>query len=154
MQRSLRVAVVIAMLVCVLRGEAQKQERGYWQAASNTASSITGDITLTEQKVTIGFKSFPIAPIRELKPAEVAAVFDADANAGAGGTLYRLKVPAEQRFQHKNTLCGTQDTQWMAVYPAGKSLLVAFFSGEEAPVFNFDAISHSTTLCGTYTYVR
>jgi hypothetical protein len=55
---------------------------------------------------------------------------------------------------HKNTLCGGEDTQWMAAYVKGKSLQVAFFSGGEAPVFTFDAIAHSSNLCGTYSYVR
>jgi len=41
---------------------------------------ITGDITLSDLKITIGFKAFPIASIRDLKPAEVSAVFDADVN--------------------------------------------------------------------------
>jgi hypothetical protein len=130
------------------------QDHGYWQAASNNASAVTGDITLSGLKITIGFKAFPIAPIRDLKPAEVSAVFDADVNTAGPGTLYRLKVPAEQRFEHKNTLCGTQDTQWMEAYVTGKSMQVAFFSGEDAPVFTFDAISHSSNLCGTFTYVR
>ena len=68
--------------------------------------------------------------------------------------LYRLRVPAERRFLHKNTLCGTEDTQWMATYVAGKSLRVAFFSGDNTPVFTFEAISSSTDLCGTFTYYR
>jgi hypothetical protein len=148
---TLRFAATLG-LACSLSCAAQ--DHGYWQAASNNASAITGDITLSDLKITIGFKAFPIASIRDLKPAEVSAVFDADVNTAGSGTLYRLKVPAEQRFQHKNTLCGTQDTQWMASYVTGKSLQVAIFSGEEAPVFTFDAISHSTNLCGTYTYVR
>ena len=123
-------------------------------AASNSAATITGDIAIGDAKLTIYLKAFPLAPIRTLKPAEVSSVFDADADTVGFGTLYRLKVPAEQRFVHKNTLCGTQDTQWMAAYAAGKVLEVAFFSGDEAPVFTFDAITHSTNLCGTYTYVR
>jgi hypothetical protein len=146
-----RFAATLA-LACSLSCAAQ--DHGYWQAASNNASAITGDVTISDLKITIGFKGFPIAPIRELKPAEVSAVFDADVNATGFGMLYRLKVPAEQRFEHKNTLCGTQDTQWMAAYVAGKTLNVAFFSGEEAPVFTFDAIAHSPNICGTYTYVR
>jgi hypothetical protein len=139
-------------LACSLSCAAQ--DRGYWQAASNNASAVTGDITISDLKVTIGFKAFPIAQIRDLKPAEVSAVFDADVNTAGSGTLYRLKVPAEQRFEHKNTLCGTQQTEWMAAYVAGKTLNVAFFSGEEAPVLTFEAMSHSTNLCGTYTYAR
>lgn len=130
------------------------QDKGYWQAASNNASSITGDISISDTKLTIAYKGFPMAPIRDLKPAEVSAVFDADVNSAGSGKLYRVKIPAEQRFLRKNTLCGTQDTQWMAAYPVGKSLQVAFFSGDEAPVLTFEAISHSQNLCGTFTYVR
>jgi hypothetical protein len=147
----LRFATTLALASSLL---CAAQDRGYWQAASNSATSVTGDISLSDAKVTIGFKSFPIAPIRGLKPAEVSAVFDADANSAATGTLYRLRIPAEQRFQHKNTLCGAQQTEWMAVYLVGKTLNVAFFSGEDPPVFTFDAISHSSNLCGTYTYAR
>jgi hypothetical protein len=150
----LKAPVAMLILAYALHLVAQSQERGYWQAASNTAASITGDISISEAKITIDFKGFPLAPIRSLKPAEVSAVFDADANTAGPGTLYRLKVSAEQRFLHKATLCGMQDTQWMAAYVVGKSLQVAFFSGEEAPEFTFDAIAHSPNLCGTYSYVR
>ena len=104
--------------------------------------------------MTIDFIAYPLAPIRALKPVEVSAVFDADVNAGINGTLYRLRVPARQRFEHKNTLCGDEDTQWMATYVTGKTLEVAFFSGDDMPVFTFDAISKSTTLCGTFAYSR
>jgi hypothetical protein len=150
----LRVSFAILILAHALDGAAQNQDRGYWQAASNTAASITGDISISETKLSIDFRGFPIAPIRSLKPAEVSAVFDADANSAGPGTLYRLKIPADQRFLHKSTLCGVQDTQWMVAYVAGKSLQVAFFSGEEVPEFTFDAIAHSPNLCGTYSYVR
>ena len=92
--------------------------------------------------------------IRTLKPVEVSAVFDADVSAGINGMLYRLKVPAGQRFLHKNTLCGDEDTQWMATYVTGHTLEVAFFSGDDMPVFTFDAISKSPALCGTFAYSR
>ena len=154
MRSTLRASFAILILVFTMRGVAQSQERGYWQAASNTAASITGDLSISEAKITINYKAFPLASIRSLKPAEVSAVFDADANSAGPGTLYRLKIPAEQRFLHKNTLCGAQDTQWMAAYVVGKSLQVAFFSGEDAPEFTFDAIAHSSNLCGTFSYVR
>ncbi len=131
-----------------------QEDQGYWRAASSAASSITGDITIGTEKLTIDFIAYPLAPIRALKPVEVSAVFDADVNAGINGTLYRLRVPAMQRFEHKNTLCGEEDTQWMATYVTGKTLEVAFFSGGDMPVFTFDAISKSTTLCGVFVYSR
>ena len=148
--RSLVFVAATLALACSLNA----QDKGYWRAASNTATSITGDISLGDTKVTINFTTFTMAQIRALNAAEVAAAFDADSNAGGNGALYRLKVPADKRFLHKNTLCGTADTQWMATYVTGRNLKVAFFSGDDSPVLTFEAISNSTDLCGIFTYVR
>ena len=104
--------------------------------------------------MSIDFLIYPLAPIRPLKPVEVSAVFDADVSAGISGMLYRLKIPARQRFLKKNTLCGDEDTQWMATYVSGKTLDVAFFSGDDMPVFTFDAMQKATDLCGTFAYSR
>lgn len=154
MQNKFKTALAILLLTCALSVTAQQPDRGYWQAASNAASSITGDIAISGSKLTIDFKNFTIAPIRAIKPEEVSAVFDADVNTAGSGMLYRLNVPAELRFLHKNTLCGSENTQWMVTYAEGKSLQVAFFSGNATPVLTFDAVSHSTNLCGVYTYAR
>ena len=154
MKNLLKTAVAILMLACTLHGAAAQQDRGYWQAAGNSASNITGDIALSETKLAINFKNFTIAHIRSLKPEEVSAVFDADVNTAGPGALYKLEIPATQRFLHKSTLCGEEKTQWMATYSVGKSLRVAFFSGDAPPTFTFDAISNSTALCGTFTYAR
>ncbi len=145
------------MLLAVFVGgavRANAQDQGAWRAASTNATAITSDIAIGKDKVSIDFLTYPLAPIRTLKPVEVSAVFDADVNAGISGMLYRLRVPAGQRFLHKNTLCGSEDTQWMATYVTGHTLEVAFFSGDDMPVFTFDAISNSTTQCGTFAYSR
>jgi hypothetical protein len=152
---SAAIAAAIFISSGALHCAAQEQDRGYWRAASNNAARITGDITLSDARLTINFKTFPLASIRDLKPAEVASVFDADVNTAHQGALYRLNVPGSMLFLHHNTLCGSDDTQWMATYLSDpKTLQVAFFSGDETPVFTFDAISHTARLCGTYTYVR
>ena len=130
------------------------QVRGYWRAASDTTADITGDIAFSETKLSINFISFPIVEIRDLKPEEISAVFDADLNAGGIGMLYRLNIPAGQRFLHKNTLCGTEDTQWMAAYTVNNTLRMALFSGPETPVLTFDAVQNSSTHCSTFIYVR
>jgi hypothetical protein len=130
------------------------QDKGYWRAANRTANSITGDIALSGTKLTINFLTFPLVEARTLQPAEVSSAFDADVNAGATGVLYHVTVPAGQRLLHHNTLCGTEDTHWMATYVSGRTLEVAFFSGADAPVFTLDAIANSTNLCGTFTYAR
>jgi hypothetical protein len=131
-----------------------QQDSGYWRAASNNALAITGDLHITAAKITINFLNFPLAQIRTLKPEEVSAVFDADANAAISGNLYRLTVPAEQRFLRHNTLCGHDDTEWMVTWASGRSLQVAFFSGTEAPVLTVDVLAHTSDLCGTFTYAR
>jgi hypothetical protein len=139
-------------LGCTLPSMAQ--ERGNWRAASKTARSITGDVTFSGEKLTINFLSLPIAEIRSLMPAEISAAFDgADASAGTGH-LYRLSIPGDKRFLHKNTLCGSEETQWMATYVSGKDLEIAFFSNATPPLFTPDALNNSANLCGTYSYVR
>lgn len=145
--------LVMAVVLCSAAARAQ-EDRGLWRAASTNAHAITGDITVADAKVTLNFLTFPLAVIRRLKPVEVSAVFDADVNAGIEGTLYRLRIPAGQFIVRKNTLCGNEDTQWMATYMTGHSLRVAFFSGDDMPTFTFDAMQNTTTLCGKYTYGR
>ncbi|MGC2620115.1 MAG: hypothetical protein WA414_13810, partial [Acidobacteriaceae bacterium] len=71
-----------------------------------------------------------------------------------GGNLYRLEIPAEKRFQHKNTLCGSDETQWMATWASGSGIRVAFFSGQTMPVLTLDALNSSTNVCGNYSYIR
>ena len=145
-------AVIGTLLACSLSATAQEQ--GPWRAASTNAQSITGDVALSDAKLAINFSSFTIARIRALEPGEVSAVFDVDSNIGGRGNLYRLSIPATKKFLHKNTLCGSEDTQWMAAFVSGRILHLAFFSGEKMPVFTPDAIANTTDLCGTFSYAR
>lgn len=148
----LRIFAATILLCCLIT--AQAEERGYWRAASNSARSVTGDVTLVDEKITINFSTTTMSRIRALEPAEVSAVFDTDSAAAGPGSLYRLNIPAAKKFLHKNSLCGTEDVQWMVGYAQGNSLQLAFFSGAKPPVFTFDAIQNSTDRCGTYTYIR
>jgi hypothetical protein len=141
--------VFFCMVVGLAQG--QMQDQGNWRAASTTAQSITGDIGITPDKLFINFSGFTIAEIRKLTPDEMVAVFE---NANGSGNLYRLNVPAEKKFMHHNTLCGSELTQWMVTFNEGKTLHVAFFSGQKVPVMTPEAISNSTDLCGTFLYVK
>lgn len=149
---SLRIFLCVALLSAALPAAAQ--DRGYWRAANSNATTITGDIDVGEARLSIDFFNFPLAHIRTLTPTEVSAVFDADIAAGQIGQLYRLSVPATHRFLKRNTLCGSDDTQWMATFVTGHYLRVAFFSGPETPVLTIDALAKSTDLCGIFVYER
>jgi hypothetical protein len=148
-------------LVCAILGSvlgccvsARAQEAGAWRASSQSAMSTTGDIAISDEKLWLNFVSFPMAHIRDLEPGEVSAAFDVDSNTGGRGRLYRLSIPGSKKFLHKNTLCGSEDTQWMAAFVEGRSLHIAFFSGPKMPVFTPEAFANSTDLCGTFTYAR
>lgn len=144
-----------AAFALLLPAAAIAQERGQWRAASSTAKAITGDITFAGEKIAIeNFYPFTIAEIRDLKPAELAAAFNAEASAQGRGNLYRTSIPADRKFLHKNTLCGSEETQWLATYVQGRTLQIAFFSGAAMPVFTPEALADSPSLCGTYSYTR
>ena len=141
--------------VCAIPCVAQNQDKGMWYAASQSSNTVTGDIVIKDGRLTINLRTFPLAAIRALTPAELSAVFAADASSGPVGNLYRLFVSSSVQFVHHNTLCGSDDTQWMVTYAQGKALQVAFFSGQEMPKLTFDAVnSGSANLCGTYIYTR
>ncbi|MGC1422708.1 MAG: hypothetical protein WA354_00950 [Terracidiphilus sp.] len=146
---------VFAALILCCSLPAAAQDRGYWRAVSTNAMAITGDLSISESRLSINLTSaFSIAQIRPLKPAESSAIFDVDLNETGSGYLYRLNVPAAKRFLHHNTLCGSDDTQWMATFVHDRALRVAFFSGTDMPLLTSDALANSTDVCGTYTYSR
>lgn len=132
---------------------APAQESGPWRAASTNAKSITGDIFFSPLKITINFTNFTIAQIRSLQTQEAQALFNPD-NPTGGGNVFRVEIPSDKRFLHKNTLCGSEDTQWIITYAQGRDLQVAFFSGGIPPVLTVDALNDAPNLCGVFTYVR
>ena len=152
MKREIFLSATGLVLVCCMTAAAQDQ--GYWRAASSTAKSITGDLALSDEKLSINLTSFTIARIRALEQGEAKALFDPDGTGGGSGSLYRLIVPSSKKFLHRNSLCGSDDTQWMVTYVVGRSLQLAFFSGQKPPVFTTDALTDSTDLCGKFSYVR
>ncbi|WP_254062498.1 hypothetical protein [Acidobacterium sp. S8] len=149
-----KVICAIAVLVLACCASVSAQEFGYWRAAGSTAQSVTGDVGISETKLTIYFANFALVRARDLEPAEASSVFDVDSNSSEKGHLYKVNIPASKKFMHKNTLCGSEDTQWMATYVDGHTLHLAFFSGQKAPTFTLDAISNSSNMCGTYSYTR
>ena len=151
-----RLSLLCALMALVLVGaiHSAAQETGDWRASSSTAKSITGDIAFSREKLWINFAPFWIAQIRTLTPDELNATFPGESSAGGTANLYRLSIPSDKKFLHKNTLCGSDDTQWVAAYATGNTLQVAFFSGSHIPTLTPDALANSATLCGIFSYVR
>jgi len=133
-------------------GTVLAQERGYWNATSSTARSITGDLSFTPDKIVINFSTFTLAQIRELKPEEKQVLFP-DAGAGVGN-LYRVQISSDKKFLHKNSLCGGEETDWVVTWVSGKMLIVAMFSGGSIPSLTPEALANGQRLCGTFTYTK
>lgn len=131
-----------------------QQEKGQWRAANQTARTITGDVLFTDDRISINFARFTISRARALEPSETSAAFDADASADGSGNLYRVNIPAGQKFLNRNTLCGSEPTLWIASFVQGRTLKLAFFSSEKPPVFTLEALANNTDLCGTFTYAK
>lgn len=151
MRTPLKTILTTLLLTATLSAQ---QEIGLWRATSSNAKAITGDIALSAEKLTINFLAFTMVRVRALEKTEAPAAFDTETNPNGAGSLYRLNVPAATKLLRKNTLCGSDDTQWMATYVTAHSLQIAFFSGQKPPVFTQEAIGNSSDLCGTYSYVR
>jgi hypothetical protein len=149
--RSLLVAAFAVVFALTLSATAQ--EDGPWRAASTNARAITGDVVFSPLKISIDFTTFTIAQIRSLKTEEVLALFNPDSPTG-GGNVFRVEIPADKRFLHHNTLCGSDSTQWVVTYAQGRSLQVAFFSGATPPVLTVDALNDAPNLCGIFSYIR
>ena len=149
--RSLLLAALAAFFAFVLSAAAQ--EDGPWRAASTNSRAITGDVVFSPLNISINFTAFTIAQIRSLKTEEVLALFNPDSPTG-GGNLFRVQIPADKRFLHKNTLCGSESTQWIVTYAQGRSLQVAFFSGTTPPVLTVEALNDAPNVCGIFSYVR
>ena len=149
-----RPGLLLLIGILAFAGPGFAQEQGAWRASSKTAKAITGDLVFSNEKLAINFLAYTIASLRTLTPDELSAAFDADRSALGQGNLYRLRVPANKVFLHKNTLCGTEETEYMATYVQGRTLQIAFFSGEKAPTLTLEALANSSDLCGTYTYTR
>lgn len=152
MKRALLLAVAVGCVFWSVPSSAQ--DKGYWRAESSNANQITGDIAISESRLTINFIGYSLAPIRKLTPAEAASAFDVDVNTAGTGNLYRLSVPGDKRFLHHNTLCGSDETQWMATYVEARTLHVALFSGSEMPIFSAESLANSSDVCGIFSYAR
>jgi hypothetical protein len=154
MLRGMKWMLSFALVVMGLAAPCMGQDKGSWRAESKTASSITGDLGLSNDKLYLNFTPFTVASIRALTAGELSALFSAEGETNGAGFLYRVNIPGERKFLHKNNLCAAEDVQYMATSVTGKTLRVAFFSGAKMPVLTIDAMVNTTDLCGTFTYSR
>jgi hypothetical protein len=108
----------------------------HWEAVSTTAMAITGDVTVSPDRITFANdKSFPLAP------AGTVPQFGAPTDQ-VSATLYKVTAPDDPLLLHGNRLCGGRAPQPVTFIAIRKPALVgsdidprslAAFSGSVRP---------------------
>lgn len=152
MHRRLLPALLVLPLLCTMgrADPARGAEERQWQAISNTAASITGDITVTPDRIT-----FAGGHALTLSQPTALPRFRAEGSPAAA-TRYRVANPADPILLNGNRLCGgrtpapvTYIVLWTPRKLAGDTAprSLAAFSGMTPPTG-----TDSPGLCGTFRY--
>ncbi|MFK5599826.1 hypothetical protein ACFZ8E_22925 [Methylobacterium sp. HMF5984] len=134
----------LAVAVAFVLGPAAAQSGiEHWSAMSSTAMAVTGDITLSPDRLIAAKKSFPLSVA-----ADVTA-FGTDTGPKPARIL-KVTSPADPVLLNGNTFCGAP-VRWIVVYrgDGGRELSLAVFSGDAMPKGETDR-----SLCGTYLYAK
>lgn len=124
-------ALLAAAMVCGLALPAMADQTGKWGALSNTATSITGDIDVSEGAVTFANgKSLKIEAVGSKKAAW----------SGTGdpveGEIYKLVPPADPELLNGNQFCGLPDhlATYIVLAPdTDQGLSLVVFTTDSAP---------------------
>lgn len=110
-----------------------------YTAYSNTAESITGDISMDDFSI-----SFANGESLDFS-ALVSDHFRVDGHR-VPASVYRVKRPADPELENGNKLCGSGNVSYIATWRAGEGqTAVAVFTGNAAPESDED-------MCGSYIY--
>jgi hypothetical protein len=110
-----------------------------YTAYSNTAESITGDISMDDFSITFANgESLDFSGL-------VSDHFRVDGHR-VPASVYRVKRPADPELENGNRLCGSGRVSYVASWASGDGLtVVAVFTGNSAPESDAD-------MCASYTY--
>jgi hypothetical protein len=132
-------AVVVSLGLMLGVGAATAVHADDYAAYSNTASIITGDISMDD--FSISFANGESLDFSTL----VSDHFRVDGQR-IPASVYRVKRPADPELENGNKLCGAGNVSYIATWGAGEGLTaVAVFTGDVAPQSNED-------MCGSYIY--
>lgn len=124
-----------------------------WNAMSNTAMSITGDVSISPTDLTLAGADYALTHVASVPVSQRAAIGEVVAvSQPSAADLYRIKIPGARKLHNGNTLCGGKDAIWLLVVSSGPTLALAFFSGAAQPPLDGKALGNSAALCGTFTY--
>ena len=131
-----------------------------WAATSQTAVSITGNIVVTPQAITISHKEFPLEFVRQVDKQhfkDVARIIEPFMQhmfmQPLSARLYKTLISRDVQLLNGNTMCGPNAAKWMLAAYSEDHLSLAFFSSAEEPNLDYKVVETSHDLCGTFTYI-
>jgi hypothetical protein len=147
---------ILAAVVAPVQNGGARAATTKWSAMSTTAMSITGDIAISANDLTMAGADYPLTHVAAAPTQQRAGIGQVVAiTQPTGADLYRVKIPGALKLQNGNTLCGGKDVTWLVVVSgSGPTLALAFLAGSAQPSLDGSALSNSTALCGTFTYGR
>lgn len=140
---------MLSVLLTIAMAAASTQWR--WIAVSNTAISITGDVTFATTRMT--FQNGQAMDLQYITMRETSVQERKSFGNAAHYRLYRITSATNPTLQNRNKLCGSRPTDLTVAYEvesasAETAVLAAFFTGATPP----PQWQGSSTLCATYTY--
>ena len=131
----MRLLVVLAALLAL----AQPSLADDYIAVSNTAMSITGDISFDDSG--IRFANGEELAFSDL----VADHFEVDGQ-DVPASVYRIADPADPELENGNRLCGSGDVTYLASWAGGGTgTVIAVFTGSAEP-------DSDARMCASYGY--
>ena len=110
-----------------------------YSAYSNTAASITGDISMDDFSISF-------ANGKSLEFSELVSDHFNVGGRRVPASVYQVKHPADPELENGNRLCGSGKVRYVATWAAGQGLTtVAVFAGTSEPESDED-------MCASYTY--
>ena len=110
-----------------------------YKAASNTAMSITGDISMDDF-------SMVFANGETLEFAELIADHFRVDGRRVPGSVYSVETPGDPELENGNRLCGNGDVTYVATWSGGEGMtMVAVFTGSQPP-------ASDDQMCASYLY--
>jgi hypothetical protein len=141
-----------------------------WNASSKTSGSITGNITLSPEKIIFNdpFQTDPAFPhsqkVEQLQLKFSKFISSVGVNELGFGTLnnssnlelYKIIDPHMITVLRENTLCGAQPATYLVLgYNQSRTeMTMAMFSGEQEPIWKDSYLNQTKDLCGTFSYYR
>jgi hypothetical protein len=114
-------------------------------AYSNTAMSITGDVTLGADRITFGNgKSVAVKKVASGKEGK----WDPTTSGKAKADIYELTKPQDPKLLRGNRLCGSGPVRYVAFFKTDDKLTEMVVFQPKADPFGNDP----DRVCATYTY--